>query len=125
MAQIDFVPATIAAVEERGQTTVLVFPSQPLISRELGADDVVPFHRVELIVAGGRTTHEQLLLPLAIENLFVDFSGGGRASFLPVGFEASGRVKVRVELENGGRFEKRALIEGGAFISLRVLERVQ
>jgi hypothetical protein len=88
---LDLEPAKLAAIEQRLDKVVLVFPSQPSF---LDGQTHVPSFVCELHIYGGVIEHNDATLPLETEDWRVEYRGGARMCFLPVDFTAEGPVRV-------------------------------
>jgi hypothetical protein len=88
---IDLEPAVLTAIEQRLNKVVLVFPRQPSYSTQ---QTHVPYFACEMRVRGGVIERNDAVLPLQTDEWRVEYLGGSRRCFLPMGFEAQGPVRV-------------------------------
>ena len=124
MAQVDFMPATIGEVEDHGGYLSIIFPMQPLIAEQIHAESVVPFNRCELRIKGGRLVATvPPIMPMHIENLWVQHQRDGQGCHLPVGFKAEGPITLRVEVLRGSDYVREDLATGDE-ISFHLFEEV-
>jgi hypothetical protein len=88
---IDLEPAVLAAVEQLSDDVVLVFPSQPSYNAQQTA---VPYFTCKMRISKGVIERNDAVLPLETDEWRVEYLGGSRQCFLPIGFEAAGPVRV-------------------------------
>ena len=98
---IDLEPATISEIVKRGEHVVIVLPGQVAYGEEKEERPTsLPLMHCELLLRDGIMGSELPSFPFAAETISLEYEGGSRRLFVPLGFRANGPARVYAELES-------------------------
>ena len=92
---IDFDPARIGDIHYEDGRIVFNFPAQPCYARSNGErPSLIPLYRCQIVLSAAKMSHLADELPAEFNEFEVNFPGGSRGFFLPIGFDETGPVQI-------------------------------